>query len=70
MSFRRVFSISRDYRKVTIWTANRRTGQLISTSASRAFPGLSREDRYANVKRTLSEFGLKTPPYVAAKTGK
>jgi hypothetical protein len=63
MSEIHIFKISRGYRKVTIWHGNKKTGERYGVSTSRAIAGLTRQQRYENVKRCLGEYKIKCPPY-------
>ena len=63
-----IFTIGRDYRNCTIFSAERRTKQRVGTSTITLNPVLTRRQRYDEIVKFLTTgFKLPIPPYEPSK---
>lgn len=62
------FKLHRGYRKVTVWTFDSKTNELIGTGTSAPFAKFSRKEKYKILSEHLSEEGLVIGPYKPLKS--
>ena len=62
------FKLHRGYRKVTVWTFDAETHQLVSTGTSTPFPTFSRKERYDIIFKTLTKEGIVLGDYEPTKS--
>jgi hypothetical protein len=55
------FKLHTGLRLVTVWTFDKKTNQLVSTSKRKPDSYLNREQRVAVVKEILTEYGMELP---------